>query len=85
MYVSVITSKFSDRENTELLILGPLFLTEQQLMTPKETGPRFRETSPHTTKVEQRSPLNWVAVGLCFTLWQQLVPLKEQGCNRLEP
>ena len=44
-------------------ILGPLFLTDQQLMTPKETGSGFSEISLNN-KSKTELLLNLAVVGI---------------------
>ena len=53
------------QEDTMSAIVGPLFLTDRQLITPKDTGPEFSEISPHN-KSKTEMPLNLVAVGKFF-------------------
>ena len=77
-------SRSNDREDTMSAIEGPLFLTERQLITPKETGPGIMEISLHN-KNKTEKPVNLEVVGKFFTLWQQLACLKERGSSRLEP
>ena len=52
------------KESVDIMseILGPLFLTDQQLTTPNEIGPGFREISPHSRSKIDR-PLNFVEQG----------------------
>ena len=53
MCVSVITSWSNDREDTVLAIMGPLFLTERQLIIPKRQGLDLRKY-PHTMKEKNK-------------------------------
>ena len=84
MCVPVITSRSNDQEDTSSPVVGPQFLRDQQLITPKETGPGFRKISPHNkTKTEMTT--NLAVVGIFSRVQQQLACLKERGSSRLEP